>query len=193
MPNDPTTANSQRQRQLQMLAAALLRCLPARGPADDARAELARSLEQSLRAWHGGGDGGDDALDRVVTIMRKAAAESGMAKALTRPEATAAFARTLVAQAREDIAREARRAGHQTSFDALQPWLEAPLPTDIASALARQLEHEPAHLQLALSRLRRRFRQRIEAGLALWSVTDEQRKRLRRQLHAALSPGESQS
>jgi putative NIF3 family GTP cyclohydrolase 1 type 2 len=56
----------------------------------------------------------------------------------------------------------------------------------VSDALAARLGLAPGALDTALRRLRGRYRQRIEAGLALCSPTAQGRADLRRQLHAAL-------
>jgi hypothetical protein len=98
-----------------------------------------------------------------------------------------ALAQALADRATADVAREAARAGHAEAFAALRPWLHRALPEADAVAIAARLGGlPPAALATALRRLRGRYRQRIEAGLALCSASSHGRAELRRQLHAAL-------
>jgi len=124
-------------------------------------------------------------LDRMRSILR----DAGNTKALPDVALTSALAQSLVEAALSEVRSEAQRAGHEESFVRLQPWLQVALPEADAENLAASTRQGTAGLQRALERLRRRFRQRIESGLALWSAEGEQRQRLRRALHAAASTG----
>jgi hypothetical protein len=187
----PSTAAAQRrQRQLQLLEAALQVGAPA-APADAIRRSSA--LETALQAWLAAAPGEQELLAGLTALMRSALSASGATPAPDPPALAVALARALVAQADAEVSREARRAGHGGTLDALRPWLQTPLPDAAGRELARRLGLPPEHLQRALARLRRRFRQRIDSGLALWSADAGQRNLLRRQLHAALSSGESPS
>jgi hypothetical protein len=98
----------------------------------------------------------------------------------------AAFATAIVDQARRDVATEAHRAGHANAFERLGEWIDStPGPAALAD-LGAELETSPRGLQTALARLQHRFRQRVDAGLALWSDTAAERRALRQRLHSAL-------
>lgn len=189
----PSTSTLRRRRQRALLLSALLHSAPAlrqtRTPTQALRLE--RALDDALDAWPPASPAEASLLTTLVSMMRKALASAGVGDA-TPSELGAALARALMAQANDDIAREAMRAGHAEAFAALQPWLEREIDPATTEALGRQLAREPGDLDLALARLRRRYRQRIESGLALWSADAGQRNQLRRQLHAALALEEPQ-
>lgn len=98
----------------------------------------------------------------------------------------AAFAHALITQAIDEVAREAQRAGHADTFAALRPGLHAePAPLQLA-AIGARLGLSASALAIARTRLQRRVRQRLDAGLRLWASSPESRQTLRRQLHASL-------
>ncbi|WP_211251122.1 hypothetical protein, partial [Arenimonas composti] len=104
-----------------------------------------------------------------------------------RADLPATFARAVLAAALADVGLEATRAGHDAVFAALRPWIDHdPDPAELGAS-AKQLGLSASRLVAALRRLRRRFRQRIDATLGLWAPTPEQRRVLRRQLHEALA------
>jgi hypothetical protein len=97
-----------------------------------------------------------------------------------------AFAHGLIAQAVDDVEREARRAGHADVFAGLRPWLHRePADADL-EALGARLRVAASTLAFALSRLRRRLRQRMDGELALWASSPESRNTLRKRLHASV-------
>ena len=172
-----------RRRELLLLALRRLALAAGSTGGEGLPAALDRALARDAPA-----SAGPDALADLAALLQAALHHAGI---LGTAEAAPALAHALMTQATEDVAREAQRAGHAQTYGALQPWLQRPLPPAEASDLGLRLGRSADDLQRALIRLRRRFRQRIEAGLALCSADAAQRTRLRRQLHAALSSGES--
>jgi hypothetical protein len=132
---------------------------------------------------------GDEILPSLIARMKTILRDAGSTQAIPDAALATALAQSLVEAALSEVRNEAQRAGHEESFVRLQPWLQAALPEADAETIATATRQGTAGLQRALERLRRRFRQRIEAGLALWSAEGEQRQRLRRALHAAASTG----
>jgi hypothetical protein len=128
-------------------------------------------------------------LPSLLATMKSILQEAGSSQAISDVELASALAQSLVEAALSEVRSEAQRAGHEESFVRLQPWLQVALPEVDAENLAAATRQGTAGLQRALERLRRRFRQRIDSGLALWSAEGEQRQRLRRALHAAASTG----
>jgi hypothetical protein len=127
-------------------------------------------------------DNGHSVLEQLRTWL---ATQPGI-PAPTGSALARALAQALAERAARDVEREAARAGHAEAFIALRPWLHHELPALERAALAVRLDLPPRALDTALRRLRGRYRQRIEAGLALCSPSAQGRADLRRQLHAAL-------
>jgi hypothetical protein len=173
-------------RRRELMLAALKRLSVAR---DSQSRDLERATELALaRAPATPADA--DACAALVGRMAAALRESGLAPVPEAASLVAAFAQALVVRAHEEVQFEARRAGHEASFDRLKPWLRTELPVLQAARLAQDAGQTAAHWQLAHARLRQRFRQRVEAAIALWSAPGEQRRRLRRALHVAATTGE---
>ena len=128
-------------------------------------------------------------LPALLARMKSILQQAGSGKAIPDAELASALAQSLVDAALSEVRSEAQRAGHEDSFVRLQPWLQVALPEADAEHLAAATRQGTAGLQRSLERLRRRFRQRIDSGLALWSAEGEQRQSLRRALHAAASTG----
>jgi hypothetical protein len=148
---------------------------------------LEPALDRALNAKRP--DTSDQALPALVATMQAVLDEAGGAQRVADAALASALAQSLVEAALAEVRHEAQRAGHEDSFVRLQPWLQLPMPEADADRLAVATRQGSAGLQRALERLRRRFRQRIESGLALWSAEGEPRQRLRRALHAAASTG----
>ncbi len=104
---------------------------------------------------------------------------------------TAAFARRLLRHAQQAVAAEAARAGHADSYDILAAWLEQEADGAVLESLGRALGRSPVDLRTALGRLRQRFLQRVEAGLADWCISPAARQTLRRRLRDAVLSSET--
>ena len=152
---------------------------------------LEQALERTPSPAAPTADAGAEVMPLLLALMRAALHEAGMREGLSDARLAGALAQSLVESALSEVRMEAQRAGHEASFHRLQPWLQLEIPQAEAERFAADTRQGSAGLQRALERLRRRFRQRIEAGLALWSAEGEQRRRLRRALHAAAATGES--
>jgi len=153
-------------------------------------AELLESaLDRAPQHKTGESPNSGEILPALLARMKSILREAGSTKAIPDVELANALAQTLVEAALSEVRSEAQRAGHEESFVRLQPWLQVAMPETDAENLAVATRQGTAGLQRALERLRRRFRQRIDSGLALWSAEGEQRQRLRRALHAAASTG----
>jgi len=152
-------------------------------------AVLEAALDRTQQHRPGESPDRGEILPALLARMKSILCEAGSTKAIPDAELASALAQSLVEAALSEVRNEAQRAGHEESFVRLQPWLQVALPEAVAENIAAATRQGTAGLQRALERLRRRFRQRIESGLALWSAEGEQRQRLRRALHAAASSG----
>jgi len=157
----------------QLAATTQQQCLRAVGPAIDAWPP-AKTMALA-----------DDFLPGYTRLLAESLNGLDLPQQPTLATVTAAFARSLVALAATEVEREARRAGHDDIFQALRPFLEQQLANDDTARLCVKTGLGTAALNKALARLRLRFRQRIDSGLALWS-SPSTRADLRRRLHAAL-------
>jgi len=180
----PTLLPLRERRRRTLLLAAMQRASGLE--AERLEAALERATQESVAA-----SDQDEVLPALVARMQAILRGAGLADSVPDVVLAWAFARSLVENALAEVRAEAQRAGHEESFLRLQPWLQAALPEADADRIATDTRQGTVGLQRAVERLRRRFRQRIESGLALWSAEGEQRQRLRRALHAAASMGVS--
>lgn len=83
------------------------------------------------------------------------------------PEAvfTRSFALQVLSRGREQLREEARRSEREAMFELLERFLTRDPPPDTVSELARQLDIGSLAVQMAIRRLRQRFRQLVEAEL----------------------------
>ncbi|MBS0456704.1 MAG: hypothetical protein JSS44_05170 [Proteobacteria bacterium] len=178
-PSDPQADAARRQA---LLEASTLRWLrDADRDRADARALTARTLRDWLRDTPS-----EHRVERLgelsVALHRQLAPRST-------PDAAAfisAFAHTMMETAVAEVEREAACAGHVAWFTALRPFLHVE-PTEVQRAdLTTRLDGGEAALALALTRLRRRLHERIDAALRLWAPDREARDLLRRRLRDSL-------
>jgi CRP-like cAMP-binding protein len=130
-------------------------------------------------------------FDLLPSLADRLCRQLPQPSALTATAFRNAFAHSIVALATDEVAREARRAGHASVFAGLCPHLHSEPSSLQLTDLAATLELSEGALAMALSRLRQRFRERIEAALALWAPSPEMRNTLRRQLRESLIGTES--
>lgn len=178
----PIDVAQRRLRRLEMLERLLARWQAA----PSAPASPAAATRETLARWL---DRADPALRPDLFASLAGALDASDARSADPDRVAACFASALLDQAKSEVAREAQRAGHGEVHAALAPWIERgteALPWD---ELSTRLARSPAALRTALERLRRRFRQRVEAWLALWADTPEARTTLRRRLRSALNEG----
>jgi hypothetical protein len=203
MPNRPTDLQplsiaSKRPRRPQddqahrmaLLDATVLRWLHDAGWPQPSAFAHARAVEPLVSQWLG-----KTHPEKLFDLMPSLADRLGNQLPQSRPlwasGFISAFAHCLIARAVYEVALEARRAGHASIFASLRPYLHSePTPTDLTD-LGATLELTEAALTIALSRLRRRLRERIEAALHLWATSPETRNTLRRQLRESLIGTES--
>lgn len=116
-----------------------------------------------------------------------------LAPCATSPAANflAAFARAMLATAVAEVEREAARAGHGGWFTSLRPFMHRDPDAAQRAELAAQFDAAGHTLDRALSRLRHRLHQRIEAALAAWAQDRAVRDALRRRLRDSLTGKES--
>lgn len=178
-----------RDGQRDVLRTALGRWLRAEATDGSAAARVTAMLALMER-WRGvRADSPRHGLEQLLDHLRTDADARRWLPASAR-EFAPAFAGALIDRAIADVEREAFRAGHGRMFAALRPDLERGAgPPGLASGTIPP-DLPAAALPAALRRLRHRFRQRIDAGLALWSASPAQQGALRRELLAALSKGE---
>lgn len=93
----------------------------------------------------------------------------------------------IIGVALERLRQEAATAGRVDLFDALQPWLAHEPPHDTLEAIARTHGLRPLALQLALRRLRERFREIADAELSESVTTADDLDRERAALARALA------
>lgn len=179
----PIDVAQRRLRRLEMLERLLARWLAV---PDGAPASRAAAMREALARW----------LDRADPVLRPdlfaslaGALDASDGRSADPGRVAACFASALLDQAKSEVAQEAQRAGHGEVHAALAPWIERAADCVPWDALPGQMGRSPAALRTALERLRRRFRQRVEAGLALWADTPEARTTLRRRLRSALNDG----
>ena len=181
----PRDADRQRRR-LRLLLGAVEAWLAAQA-CDAARRRACVALaEPLLAAWLDARAADGDPIDGVLGVLDALPDRGASAPSPRRGDVGAAFARALLRQAETEVEREADRAGRADILRALRPWLDRPLPVAEAASLAESLGLGEPALRKALDRLRRRWRQRVDAGLALWSAEPAARGDLRRRLHAFL-------
>ena len=180
-PDAPTLLPVRERRRRSLLLDALQRASGLEAAA------LEPALDRALQAK--ARDASDQGLPALIATMQSVLRDAGSAQRVADAALASALAQSLVEAALSEVRNEAQRAGHEDSFVRLQPWLQLPMPEADADRIATATRQGTAGLQRALERLRRRFRQRIESGLALWSTEGEPRQRLRRALHAAASTG----
>lgn len=191
--SSPGLRGQRAAQRLRLFAAALETWLAARGATGAQRDTARRGLGPALAAWAADAGGrSPDCLEAFAAFVASRPELSAWRTPDAGTPLAAAVARAVLAQATADVAREASRAGHADVFRALAPWVGKPLPADHARRLAGELGLPVVALERALTRLRRRWRQRIDAGLALCSPAGARRDALRARLHAALVDGETQ-
>lgn len=150
------------------------------------------ALSAAIRQWLEKQRGRD--IDDPATALAEIIAHtSSTTLASLMRSVETAFARQLVAQADREVRLEASRAGHHAAHAVLRSYLDREPGVVELPSLARELGLHEAGIAIALKRLRSRFRQRVEAGLALWSKSSAARLALRRRLHSSLSQSESLS
>lgn len=132
-----------------------------------------------------------DLFASLAEALQRACPKGSAARCFDPPAITSAFARSLLEQAQQAVAREAARAGHANSYDTLSNWIEREADSAVLDCLGQALGRSPADLRTALGRLRHRFLQRVEAGIANWCDSPAARQRLRRRLRDALLPSEN--
>jgi hypothetical protein len=180
--------SSLRQQRLALLQHTLRHCL------ESAQANSSSQLielERAASVWLEAQDPGlrTEPLASLARALQDAAPAT-LHAALALPCLIRSFGHSLLRQAQQDVANEAQRAGHGASFEALAGFVQQPDDAEAFTHLSLRLERSPGDLQTALKRLRHRFLQRVDAGLALWSNSAEGRRALRRQLHAILTHAE---
>lgn len=158
---------------------------------DDAAHCQRPALQRAATSWLDAQDAAErvDPLASLIQVLGSVSLDENH----TIPSASRlqrAFGTALLKQARREVALEAERAGHGASFEALAATLDDPGAEPDLSDLALRLGRSESSLRTALNRLRRRLRQRVDAGIALWSNTPQGRQALRRQLHAVLAHAE---
>jgi hypothetical protein len=168
------TSLARHARRIEHLQETLATCRPL------TTASTSDALETALLDRIDAADLPEDPLDRLTRALLEASMTVDV------NEVAAAFATAIIGQARRDVAAEARRAGHAEAFELLEVWIGAAPGSAALADLGLRLEASPRGLQTALSRLQHRFRQRVDAGLALWADTVLDRRALRKRLHAAL-------
>jgi hypothetical protein len=189
-PDRPATPARTAPR-LRLLTAAIEAWLRGCGATHAECAAALDGIEPALLAWLER-PAPDDFLDALAAFAADRAELARWQAPDQRAGLAAALARSVLAQATAEVEAEAARAGHLDAFRMLAPWLVRPLPGDAAHRLAVERGMGAVALDRALIRLRRRWRQRIEAGLALCSDAGARRDELRARLHAALVHGEIQ-
>jgi len=186
----PRRPEEDQAHRMALLDGTVLRWLHDAGWPQASASAHARAVEPMMSQWLG-----ETHPEQLFNLMPSLADRLGKQLPQSRPLSASAFisafAHCLIARAVDEVALEARRAGHAGVFACLRPYLHIePTPTNL-TALGVALELSDAALTIALSRLRRRLRERIEAALHLWASTPETRNTLRRQLRESLIDAES--
>lgn len=177
-------------RRMALLDATVLRWLSGAGMPQASASVHARALAPIVGRWLDDTNTGQqfELLPSLADRLRMQLTPSNP------PPAAAfvnAFAHSLVAHAVDEVALEARRAGHANVYAGLHPWLHSNPTPAILAQLGATLRMPQSALSIALSRLRRRLRERIEAALTLWASSPETRDTLRRRLRESLIGTES--
>jgi hypothetical protein len=191
---DRPAPSSRAPSRLRLVTAALGAWLESQGATPPQREAMLRALAPDLPAWleRPRAEAADGFLDAFALFVDGRPELAPWQAQDTRAALAAALARSVLMQATAEVEAEAARAGHLDAFHALLPWLGRELPADAAMRLAAERGVGAVALDRALVRLRRRWRQRIDAGLALCSDEGARRDELRARLHATLVHGEIQ-
>jgi hypothetical protein len=179
-----------RIRRIALLEASVMRCLHDAGWPQATASTQAHSLLPALNQWLGE-NYPDRWFDLLPSLADRLCKQLPQPCPLTSNAFRNAFARSMVTQAVDDVAKEARRAGHASVFAGLRPYLHSEPTSAHLAGLATTLQLSEASLEIALSRLRNRLHERIEAALASWASSKEMRNTLRRQLRESLIGTES--
>jgi hypothetical protein len=177
-------------RRMALLRVAILRWLLDAGWTRASASAQAHALEPSVSQWlaHTAPEQLFDRLPSLAELLRKRLSPTDP---LTARAFVNAFAHGMIALAVDEVESEALRAGHAGAFASLRPYLHSdPTPANLAEICSR-LQLSQAALAIALTRLRSRLRQRIEAALTLWAASPETRHTLRRKLQQSLIGTES--
>jgi len=191
-PPKPQPSPGDATRRLALLDAVVLRWLRDAGwPKADATTQmqaLAPIIGQWLVETHP-----EQLFDRLPSLTDRLVRQILSARAPITATFIGAFARSLIAQAIDEVALEAQHAGHVDVFTGLRPYLHVEPTSAALAALGAGWQMSQPALAIALSRLRHRLRQRIESGLGLWATSPESRHTLRQQLRQSLIGTESTS
>jgi len=170
---------------LQLLETAVQRWLLDAGWAQSSTSTNAQAVDSAVTRWLRE-TASERLFEQLPALADHVAALLPPTQAIKKNAFMTAFARSLIEQAMAEVALEAHRAGHASVFAGLRPYLHGdPTPEELI-ALGATLKLSQSALVIALSRLRRRLRERIEAALALWATSPETRHTLRRQLRQSL-------
>jgi hypothetical protein len=174
---------------LELLNLSVLEWLHAGGWLPMAASNQARLLAPQLRQWLAAYQGEKlfEGLLELATVLAERLVPSGPTPAAFR----SAFAHVFLAQVLEAVAMEAHTAGRHEVFVELRPFLHNDPGGSELAHLKMSLQLSDTAIGLALTSLRRRFLERIDAGLTLWAATPESRNALRRQLRECLIGTES--
>jgi hypothetical protein len=173
-----------------LLAATLERWLHDAGLVQTDAFVHARALDASVSRWLAE-TRPDFLFQQLPDLASRLARQLTRSDGLSAATFISAFAHSLIAHAVDEVAMEARRAGHASIFAGLRPYLHGEPTAQKLADLGATLELSQAALRIALSRLRRRLQERIGAALALWASSPETRNTLRRQLRESLIGTES--
>lgn len=186
----PRRLQDNQSRRIALLDASLVCWLQEAGWPQASATTQARSLLPMLHGWLDETPP-DQWFDLLPSLAERICEQLPHPCQLTVGAFLSAFARSMIARAMDDVEREARSAGHASVFAGLRPYLLGEASPSQLADLGATLEMSGAALAIALSRLRHRFRERIESALGLWAPNPETRNTLRRQLRESLIDTES--
>lgn len=173
---------------MDQLEATLQACLSLDAHAD---AALRSSLRNVMIHWLDEVDprSRGDLLGSLAETLQRASLQ--LATRFSEPALCIAFARSLLQRAQQAVAREAARAGHADSYNTLSNWIEQEADSAVLQSLGQAMGRSTEDLRTALGRLRHRFLQRVDAGIADWCDSSLARQTLRRRLRDALLTSET--
>lgn len=189
-PAKPRSSPSEATRRLALLDAAVLRWLRDAGWSKTDAAIQAQALAPLIGQWLIEMPS-EQLFERLPSLTDRLIRQLPSTRAPTTAAFMSAFAHGVIEQAIDEVEREAQRAGRAPVFASLRPYLHVKPTSATLAELGVGLQLSLPALAIALSRLRHRLRQRIEAGLGLWATSPESRHTLRQQLRHSLIGTES--